>query len=103
MDNLAQYYILDDNNNDIGMALDPIYLIHNFIKTYGLNDFQIIQQPANTKITANLQVTGDTHNDEINYFQQEVIYLQQIKCDNKTYKLVVYLIQIDNFNESEVD
>lgn len=103
MDNLAQYYILDDNNNDIDLALDPIYLIHNFIKTYGLNDFQIIQQPANTKITANLQVTGDTHNDEINYFQQEVIYLQQIKCDNKTYKLVVYLIQIDNFNESEVD
>lgn len=103
MDNLTQYYILDEDNNDIDTALDPIYLIHNFIKKYGLNNFKIIQQPPNTRITANLQVTGDTHSEEVNYFEQDVIYLQKIKCDNKLYKLVVYLIQINNFDESEVD
>ena len=103
MDNLAQYYLLDENNNDIATALNPIYLIHNFIKKYGLNNFQIIQQPPNTLIKANLQVTGDTHTEKINYFEQDCIYLHEIKCDNKIYKLVVYLIQINNFNESEVN
>ena len=54
MDNLAQYYILDEDNNDIDTALDPIYLIHNFIKKYGLNNFQIIQQPPNINIRLTL-------------------------------------------------
>lgn len=102
MDNVTQYYILDENNNEIDTALNPIYLIHMFIRKYGLNNFQIIQQPPNTQITANLQATGDTHSDKINYFQSKVIYLQQIKCDNKIYKLVVNLVQINNFDESEV-
>lgn len=100
MDNVTQYYILDENNQEIDMALDPIYLIHSFIRAYGLNNLQIIQQEKDTNVTAHLIANGNLHDDKLSYYDTECIYLQEIKCDNISYKLVAYIVPI-NFNNSD--